>query len=74
MMYKIRLLKAFKGFPVGTEVWAKPVTNVGLLHTIWQTPSIKVYLGCAHIDDGFFEVIEGVPPVYPVYEPTKQRK
>lgn len=68
MMTQVRLLKPLKGLPAGTLVWAKTVTPLGMLHTLWQTPHIKVYLGCVNIGDGVFEVVEGVPPQYAKWE------
>lgn len=70
MMTQVRLLKSVKGLPAGTVVWAKTVTEHGMLHTLWQTPYIKVYLGSANLDSGVFEVVEGVPHAYAIWEPT----
>jgi hypothetical protein len=72
MMRQVRLLKAIKGLPPGTLVWAKTISHLGIMHTLWQTPHLKVYLGCVDIKDEYFEVVEGVPPAAVTYEVARR--
>lgn len=66
-MTQVMLTKEFKGLPAGTLVWAKPVTSVCKLHTLWRTSEIKAYLGCVDFNE-YCEKVEGVAPVAAVYQ------